>query len=316
MEPLLLAVYCLVVLYVLYQMSLSLEDRLEDKVDISVDEKTLSEQTQAQLAMQKNAKNITAQVQSKTFGKDSKVKRPILALVLDADKELPVPPEMMLGPKNKGISPEVLQDMLHSKIIIRIAPTNKEKLRKIPFITVSVFNDTGDRQVYINWDRSSLEMFGQGNRVVRIPPTVMADLSKGQVSTVINPGMTVTSNITTEQKYIRNTDTDAVRANPLPVVDLKERVDMSKLTDPKSAEENIQSLYTLDLMVGIKHTTQPDHDMVNLLIPFIFKMKIEVDQPAFPPMRWWLKHFGRRRPSKGNWFWGSQAKNGQSTPKF
>jgi hypothetical protein len=316
METLLLAVYFLVVLYVLYQMSLSLEDRLEDKVDIFVDEKTLNEQTQAQLVMQKNAKNITAQVQSKIFSKDSKVKRPVLALVFDADKEFPVPPEMLLGPKNKGISMEALQEMMHSKIIIRIAPTNKEKLRKIPFITVSVWNDTGDTQVYINWDRSSLEMFGQGNRVVRIPPNVIADLTQSQVSTVINPGMTVTSNITTEQKYIRNTDTALLRANPLPVVDLKERIDMSRLTDPKSAEENIQSLYTLDLMVGIKHTTKPDYDMINLLIPFIFKMKIEVDQPAFPPMRWWLKHFGRRRPSKGNWFWGSQAKNGQQDPKF
>jgi hypothetical protein len=308
METLLLAVYFLVVLYVLYQMALSLEDKQEDKVDIFFEENTVIEQTQAQLSQQDNASNITARVRSMSFGKDKKVKRPVLVLIFDAEKEMPVPPEMLLSQETLNMSTEILQELLHSKIIIRIAPTNEQTLREIMFVSVSVSNDTSDRQVYVHWDRSSLEMFGQGNRVIRATPNVPVDFSQSQVPTVVNPGMTVSSNITTEQKYIRNTDTSLVRANPQPVVNLKERIEMSRLTDPESGEENIQKLYTLDLMVSMKQAYKQDSSMVSLLIPFIFKLRIKVDQPAFPPVRWWLRHFGKRRTAKGNWFWGAQSK--------
>jgi hypothetical protein len=312
METLLLAVYFLVVLYVLYQMALSLEDKLEDKVDIFIEENTLVEQTKAQLEQQKDnplARRITARIRNMSdisFGKEKKVKRPVLSLIFDADQDQDIPLEMRLSQKESGMSDEVMQELMHPKIILRIAPTNEQILKKIMFLSVSVTNDTSDVQVYINWDRSSLEMSGQGNRVVRSTPNVPVDLSQSQVSTVINPGMTVSCNITTEQKYFRNTETSLVRENPQPLVDLKEKVEMSRLTDPKSGKENIQKLYSLDLMVGMKYRTKSDYEMISLLVPFIFKMKIKVDQPAFPPVRWWLRHFGRRRPpSQGNWFWGS-----------
>ena len=310
MEALLLAVYFLVVLYVLYKMALSLEDRLEDKVDIFVEENTLGGQTQTQLLMQKQAKRITAKVRHITTGKD-KTKRPVLALIYDANIEYPIPPKLLAAERALGMSDEVIQERLHPKIIIRIAPTNEQPLKKIMFLSVSVFNDTGDTQVYVNWDRSSLAMFGQGNRVIRSTPNIPVDLSQPQVPTVINPGMTVSSNITTEQKYSRNTDTDLVRAAPQPVVDLKERIEMAKPTDPTSGEENIQQLYSLDLMVGLKHPTESDNEIISILVPFIFKMKIKVDKPAFPPLRWWLRHFGRRNASQGNWFWGSRPKAGK-----
>jgi hypothetical protein len=303
METLLLTVYCLVVLYVLYQMALSLEDKLEDKVDIFLEENTLSEQTQAQLSQQRS-RNITARFRSMSFGKEKKVKRPVLALVFDADQEMYIAPEALKAQKELGLSEEIIQELMHPKIIIRIAPTNEQPLMKIMYLSVFVSNDTGDTQVYINWDRSSIEMFGQGNRVIRTTPNVPVDLSQSQVPTVINPGMTVSSNITTEQRYSQNPETSLVRSEPQPLVNLKEKVEMSRLNDPKAGEENIQSLYTLDLMVGLKRRTEMDHEITSLLIPFIFKMRIKVDQPAFPPLRWWLNHFGRKRPQKGNWFWG------------
>lgn len=310
MEALLLAVYFLVVLYVLYKMALSLEDRLEDKVDIFIDENTLGGQTQTQLSMQRQARRIAAKVRHMSAGKD-KTKRPVLSLIYDANIEYPIPPDMLAAERALGMSDDVIQERQHPKIIIRIAPTNEQPLKKIMFLSVSVFNDTVDTQVYINWDRSSLEMFGQGNRIIRSTPNAPVDLSQPQVPTVINPGMTISSNITTEQKYSRNTDTDLVRATPQPVVDLKDRVAMAKLTDPTSGEENIQQLYSLDLMVGLKHPTAPDSEIISVLIPFIFKMRIKVDQPAFPPLRWWLRHFGRRNPSQGNWFWGSRPREGK-----
>lgn len=316
MDTLLLAIYFLVVLYVLYQMALSLEDRLEDKVDIFIDEKTLGEQTQTQLSMHKEAKRITAKVRHMNTGKDkNKVKRPALSLIYDAGIKYPIPPDKLAVQKALGMNDEMIQELAHPKIIIRIAPTNEQPLKKIMFLSVFVSNDTADTQVYINWDRSSLEMFGQGNRIIRTTPNVPVDLSQFQVPTVINPGMTVSSNITTEQKYSRNTDTDKVQATPQPVVDLKERIDMAKPTDPTSGEENIQDLYVLDLMVGLKHPTAPDSQIISILLPFMFKMRIKVDRPAFPPMRWWLRHFGRRNASEGNWFWGSRPKE-KSSSKF
>lgn len=310
MEAFLLAVYFLVVLYVLYKMALSLEDRLEDKVDIFVEENSLGAQTQTQLSMQGQAKHITAKVSHMSTGKD-KTKRPMLSLIYDTNKQYSISPDVLAAQRALGMSDEAIQEGQRPKIIIRIAPTNEQPLKTIMFLSVSVFNDTADTQVYINWDRSSLEMFGQGNRVIRSTPNVPVDLSQSQVPTVINPGMTVSSNITTEQKYSRNTDTDLVRTDPQPVVDLKERIAMAKLTDPTSGEENIQQLYALDLMVGLKHPTKPDSEIISILIPFIFKMKIKVDQPAFPPLRWWLRHFGRRNSSEGNWFWGSRPKQGK-----
>ena len=308
MDALLLTVYFLVVFYVLYKMSLDLEDRLEDKVDIIVEEKTLKEQTQAQLSSQNGGKNIEARVRYMSFGKKSKIKRPVLVLVFDAKKMLPVSPKDLLLKEAMKMSDELLQEYLHPKIIIRIAPTNEQPLKKIMFVSVSINNDTGDQQVYVNWDRSSLEMLGQGNRIVRSTPNVPVDLSQSQVATVINPAMMVSSNITIESRYNRRSDTDLVAQAPQPVVDLKEKIELSKLTDPTADEDNIKHLYTLDLMLGIKHRSAPDSEMISVLVPFIFKMKIKVDKPAFPPMRWWLRQVGRRRPSQGNWFWGSRPK--------
>ncbi|KPQ37028.1 MAG: hypothetical protein HLUCCA11_03670 [Phormidesmis priestleyi Ana] len=309
MDTLLITIYILVVLYVLYQMSLSLEDELEDKVEIFVEDSTLEKQTQAQLSMQPGGRNITARVEYKSFGKDKKVKRPALSLIFDADTELPSSPKDRELQKALKMSDKALQEYLHPKIIIRIAPTNLMPMKPpIKFISVFINNDTADMQVCVNWDRSSIEMFGQGNRVVRNTPNIPVDLSRSQVPTFINPGMTVSSNITTESRYNRNPDSGLLQTPIQPVINLEERIGMAKPTDPTSGEENIQALYALDLMVSMKHRTAPDHESVSLLIPFIFKMKIKVDKPAFPPMRWWLRNFGRRRPSRGNWFWGSRPK--------
>lgn len=312
MDALLLTVYFLVVFYVLYKMSLDLEDRLEDKVDIIVEEKTLREQTQAQISSQPGGRNIEARVRHMSFGKKSKVKRPVLVLVFDAKKTIPPTPKDLLLKQTMKMNDDLFQEYLHPKIIIRIAPTNEQPLKKIMFVSVSINNDTGDRQVYVNWDRSSLEMMGQGNRIVRSTPNVPVDLSQSQVETVVNPAMMVASNITTESRYNRNTETNLVAQAPQPVVDLKEKIELSKLTDPTIDEENVRHLYTLDLMLGIKHRSAPDSEMMTVLVPFIFNMKIKVDKPAFPPMRWWLRQVGRRRPEKGNWFWGSRPKEGRA----
>ena len=305
MDVLLIFIYIIVVFLVLYQMSLELEDKLEDKVEIILEENTLEEQTQAQIDSQPNPRYVKAKYRDMSFGK-KKTKRPVLVLLFDTDKEHPVDPVKRELQKKVGLSDEMIEDDPYHKLIVRIAPTNEQALREIPFISVIVDNDTADMQVYLDWDSSSIEMMKQGNRVIRSTPNIPIDLSQPQVSTVVNPGMTVTSSITVEKRFSRSSETSLLFAPSQPILDLKQAVALSKMTDPTKEMDNIQSLYALDLKMLIKHRAASQYEVMNLLVPFIFKMRIKVDQPAFPPMRWWLRHFGRNRPKKGNWFWGSR----------
>ena len=307
MDVLLIVIYIIVVFLVLYQMSLELEDKLEDKVDIILDEDLLQNQTQAQVELQKNPRHIQAKSRTMSFGKKKdKVKRPVLVLLFDTDQEITISPIERELQKTLNLSDELFIEYQRPKVIIRIAPTNLQPLKKVPFVSVFVSNDTADMQVYIDWDSSSIEMLKQGNRVIRSTPNIPIDLSQPQVPTVVNPGMTVTSSITVEQRFSRSDENSLLSAPAQPIFDLKEKVALSKMTDPTEKTDNIQSLYTLDLKVLIKHRTASNHEFMNLLVPFIFKMKIKVDEPAFPPMRWWLRNFGKNRPKKGNWFWGSR----------
>jgi len=307
MDVLLIVIYIIVVFLVLYQMSLELENKLEDKVEILLDEEVLQSQTQAQIASQKNPRRIEARSRTMSFGKKKKkVKRPVLVLVFDADKEIPVDPVAKELQKTLDMKDDIFQEYLHPKMIIRIAPTKEQPLKKVQFISVFVSNDTADMQVYIDWDSSSIEMMTQGNRVIRSTPNIPIDLSQPQVHTVVNPGMTVTSSITVEKRFSRNSEATTLFAPSQPMLNLKELVEISKMTDPTEERDNIQPLYTLDLKILIKHRAASNHEYMNILVPFIFKMKIKVDEPAFPPMRWWLRNFGKKRTKKGNWFWGSR----------
>lgn len=313
MDVLLIVIYIIVVFLVLYQMSLELEDKLEDKVEIVLDKELLAEQTQTQLDLQDNPKNIKALARTMSFGKDGKkgkkgkkTKRPVLVLLFNSNQDVSIDKEGKAIQETLGMDEKLFKELLLPKIMIRVSPTGEQKLKQVQFISVIVTNDTADMQVYIDWDSSSIEMLKQGNRVVRSTPNIPIDLSQPQVPTVVNPDMTVTSSITTEKKFSRGSESSLLFAPSQPVLDFKEIVVLSKLTDPTKDMENIQSLYALDLKVKIKHRTAGAYDSINLLVPFVFQMRIKVDKPAFPPMRWWLRKFGKKREKKGNWFWGSR----------
>jgi hypothetical protein len=307
MDTLLLTVYFLVVIYVLYQMALSLEDKLEDKVVIDLDRDFTKEQTQSQLSSQPFGKNIIASVEDMGFGKEKKVKRPILTLTFDDTKPMPryLPDAEAL--RKIGLSEQQIEDMGKDRISIEVLPIGKRTLKQsILVLSIDVKNKTEDSQVYLDWDRSSLEMFGQGNRIIRSTANMARDLSQPQIFGTINPGQSVRFDVNIERNYTRDPTTGLLK-QPLPVVDLKQRVDQSQLTDPTKKEENIQALYGLDLMVRFKRTSEPDNKMINLLVPFAFTLKIEVDQPAFPPLRWLLRNIGRRNRPEGSWFWGTKV---------
>ena len=306
MDAFLLTVYFLVVIYVLYQMALSLEDRLEDKVIIHLDQEFLAEQTQAQLSFQAKARSakIKAVAAVRSF-EDSKVKFPVLCLLVgDVPEVSRIDPLQLAGLRKLGFENGAIASMLRSKIDIQVKPTGQQPIKPpLMYLSVTVDNKTANLQTYVNWDHSSLEMFKQGHRIVRSTPSMPRDLSQAQVHSVINPGQAVTSDITIERNYL----CDAESAQMLlatPLVNLEEHLKRSKLTDSTKESKNVQPLYNLDLMVSLKAVTAPSTEQINLLIPFRFELEIKPDQIALPPLRWalrrtdhnrqWLRWFGSR----------------------
>ena len=76
-------------------------------------------------------------------------------------------------------------------------------------------------------------MFGQGNRVIRATPNMPLDLTQAQIFSMVNPGQSMVSDMTIEKNYVRDADTNQVKL-ARPLVDLKDRVERSQLTDPTS----------------------------------------------------------------------------------
>lgn len=304
MDELLLFIYFLVVFFVLYKMALSLEKRQEDRVIIHVDEDFLAEQTQNQLStLGRIASHIKATSDKMSFGK-GKLQYTVLKLSVGkfATKDVLKSPDA-IALKKIGLSDEGIMALFEDKISIRVAPTGQQRLRPISYVSVFVNNETSNMQLYVNWDRSSIDIFNQGNRVIRSTPNMPRDLTQGQIHSVVNPQRSMSADVTIERNFAYDPEVDRmVLADDL--VNLEERVEFSQVTDPSADEKNIQPLYTLDLMIGVKRVTDPDSALINLLVPFVFTLEIEPDQIALPPLRWLLRHIGRRNRPERSIFWG------------
>jgi len=307
MDTLLLFVYFLVVFSVLYQMALSLEKNLENRVTIRVEKDFLAEQTQTQLKCQREAaSHIKASADEMRFGKGKinytvlklSVRKPSAKAVLESQDAIAL--------KNSGLSEEGILTLFEDKISIRVTPTGQQKLRSIPYLTIFVNNETRDMQTYINWDHSSIDIFNASNRVIRSTPNMPRDLSQPQIFSVVNPQRSMSSNVTIEKNYFYSPESDRMELGDV-LVNLADRVDASQVTDPTTDEENIEPLYTLDLMIGIKRVTEPNSALINLLVPFVFTLEIKPDKIALPPLRWLLRRFGRRSRGEGSWFWGNPS---------
>ncbi|MEL7071761.1 MAG: hypothetical protein AAGN15_24380 [Cyanobacteria bacterium J06581_3] len=304
MDELLLFIYFLVVFFVLYKMALSLEKRQEDRVIIHVDEDFLAEQTQNQLStLGRLASHIKAASDKMSFGK-GKLQYTVLKLSVGkfATKDVLKSPDA-IALKKMGLTDEGILALFEDKISIRVTPTGQQRLRPISYISVFVNNETSNMQLYVNWDRSSIDIFKQGNRVIRSTPNMPRDLTQGQIHSVVNPQRSMSADVTIERNFAYDPEVGRmVLADDL--VNLEERVEFSQVTDPSTEEKNIQPLYTLDLMIGVKRVTDPDSALINLLVPFVFTLEIEPDQIALPPLRWLLRHIGRRNRPERSIFWG------------
>ena len=304
MDAFLLTVYFLVVIYVLYQMALSLENQLEDKVIIHLDKAFSAKQTQDQLSRLKNVGHSVMAVATDEGFKDSKVKFPVLKLLVGAAPNLSsIDAKKLSDLKSIGLDDSAILTLLQKKIAIQVKPTGQQTVNNpLFYLSVTVNNGTADRQVYLNWDHSSLEMFKQGHRIIRSTPNMPRDLSQSQVLSVVNPGQTVTSDITIEKNYFYSPESSQMQLGR-PLVDLKARLERSKLTNPTEEIKNIQPLYNLDLMVDIKRLADPTARPISLLIPFKFTLEIKPDRIALPPLRWLLRRVGRNRKRLRSWLW-------------
>ena len=236
METLLLFVYFLVVFYVLYQMALDLERQQEDGVIIHLDYDFLATQAQDQLDFQKGAKHIKATVSELSFGK--------LEFTALKFSIAPKNRQQALGSafakerREEGWSDDEILQLLTSSILVRMLPIGKQKLRPISLLSVIVINQTANTHIYVNWDHSSLEMFNESNRIIRSVPNMPRDLTQPQIYSLVNPQSSLTANVTVEKNYAYNPKTDRMTlADNL--VDLADRVEMSKMTDPTTEEKNI-----------------------------------------------------------------------------
>ena len=299
MELLLLTVYFLIVIYVLYQMALSLEDKLEDKIDISLDEGFLKEQTQQQLDCQRDASFISTDVREVNMGMGKKnIKRTFFFLKFKPQTKS-ISAEYQEALKAMGMSEEEMLSALETTISVSVIPTGRQTLRPIFYISIEINNDTENMQIYVNWDKSSLALSKQGNRIIRSTPNMPVDLSQPQMYSVVNPKQSFFTNVTIEKNYVRDPATNQV-GMPQPVVDLKDEFEFIRMEQESEEGAPEYQLYGLDLMVGVKRITDRDEKLINLLLPFSFTLDILPGQIALPPLRWLMRRLGRRSRQQSN----------------
>ena len=274
-DVLILTIYFLVVIYVLYQMALTIESNLDDKVKVELDRKNLEAEVNRQLERQSQLEKLMAKVEQLTY------------------KGIKLPPYLAL----KVTSPSNPQMQL--PIRITVTPMGKMSRNTThKSLKIEVHNMTDDAQVYIDWDKSSVSTIGSTQRVVRTGIPIGSDLSRGQIFSVVNPGDLFKTDITGENCLSINPETSTLEAK-------KTLIDMSRvimrLSDPldkidsfEDEEEFRLIAYSLRLMIGIRHiTNQQKNHTTYLLLPFNFESVLLPDEIAFPPLRWLLN---RPRP--------------------
>lgn len=310
-DILILTIYFICVVYVLYQMALSVEANLEDQVQIVLDTDTLEAEIAPQLAQQGLSK-----IQSKIVG--GKLGKPLLQNlgINGADTQ-----DQILTKQREGkLSPGLLQQAgifspyLHGQLAKGSLPTliqlaipitsdRVEMLRmqvlpqgKLPLkppireLAVVVDNGLHNQQIFFDWDSSSLSVHGGlAYRVVRNVPGMPLDLLQPQVQTVANPNQGVNAQVTSEALFRRPEANTALESVPV-LINLEAVPEMKEM----------MRVYSLRLLVWIKPMNAPDSQAIRLLLPFNFKIEVLPDHVALPILSWLLDWFS---PAKRPRFW-------------
>ncbi|WP_008317379.1 hypothetical protein [Leptolyngbya sp. PCC 6406] len=251
-DILILTIYFICVVYVLYQMALSVEAKLEDQVQIILEGDILQQAVTSQLE-QSGRPDIQAQIIS---GKAP----PYLELILFKNTD-----------KKEAIG----------AVQIQVSPQGKQPLRPpVQNLGITVINGLPDQQVFLDWDSSSLSVHGGlAYRVIRNVPGMHLDLLQPQVYTVANPSQGVNARVTSEVLFRRPDNSTALE--PLPML-----VNLEKIPEMK---EPLRT-YSLRMLLWIKPMTAnaPDSQAVRLLLPFTFRIEVLPDHVALPILSWLL----------------------------
>lgn len=273
-DVLILTIYFLVVIYVLYQMALSIESNLDDKIKVDLDRETLTDEVNRQLAQQPHLERAIATVEQLEY------------------KGIKMPPYLALKVASPN-EPKILHQLR-----VTVTPLGKmTRNTSLSKISVEINNMTEDAQVYIDWDKSSISTAKtKMQRVVRTGIPIGGDLSRGQIFSVVNPGTAFKADVTGEACLSLNPDDRTLEAKKS-LIDMGDVIEI--LSDPMAGmddfEEDLQIVaYSLRLMVGIRYITdQQKNNTAYLLLPFDFVAVLLPDEIAFPPLRWLLN---RPRP--------------------
>ncbi len=279
-DVLILTIYFLVVFYVLYQMALSVENALENKLRVDLNKGLLLAQVGRQLSQLPDTQKITVDVEELEI--EGKKLPPQLALVVTSQNE----------------------PRLRRKVIVKVGPMGKMPMaRSLMALNVSIINTTSDAQVFIDWDKSSVTagMYRQTQRVVRSGIPISGDLSSSQVLSVVNPSETFSTQVTGEKCLSFEAETRTLQPGK-PLINMQTIANSLAIffedAEEYEEDEELPSVmaYSLGLMIGIRQIT---HDQTNhtayLLLPFAFEAVLLPDEIAFPPLRWLL-----RRPRPAN----------------
>jgi hypothetical protein len=258
-DILILTIYFICVVYVLYQMALSVEANLEDQIQIVLDTETLETAIATQLAQQ-------GQTQAQAKVVQGGMGAPFLAISLP-----------------QGKATEAVE--------IRIAPQGRQPLRPpVQNIAITAINGLSQRQVFLDWDSSSISVHGGlAYRVIRDVPGMPLDLIQSQVYTVVNPKQGTSARVTSEALFRRGGNGTALESAPV-LIDLERIPDM---------QEPLR-VYALRLLVWIKPLSGPDTQAIRLLLPLNFSIEVLPDHVALPILSWLLDWFS---PEKRPRFW-------------
>lgn len=250
-----LTIYLICVVYVLYQMALSVEEKLEDQVEIVLDGDLLKKAVNSQLTQQ-------------TFYQ-------VEADVGKTDKNISF---LKMSFANQG--------QATSKVLVQVTPQGKRPLKPpMSDLSVRVENDFTDQQVFVDWDSSSLSVHGSpAERVIRVVPGSPIDLFQRQVMTVANPKQATNVTVTSEKLFKRPDNKTALESTP-------KLVDFESALGMKDPQRN----YSLRLLVWIRSMTHPNNPALRLLLPFNFQINVLPDHVALPILSWLLDFFKKKK---------------------
>ncbi|NER81932.1 MAG: hypothetical protein F6K42_20675 [Leptolyngbya sp. SIO1D8] len=236
-DILILTIYLICVVYVLYQMALSVEANLEDQLELVLEGENLQAAIAAQL-QQQNRYQAQAEVLADKSGS-------LLQLTF------------------------LNQDQAIGQVVLQVLPQGRRPLQPpLSDLKVNVLNNFPEQQVFINWDSSSLSVHGGlAQRVIRMIPGMPIDLFQPQAMTVANPGQMVSVAVTGESLFNRPDNKTALASgasliNLSNVPDMKEPMRLYSLgvlmvvrsmTNPQ--EQAIQLLLPFNFRINVL----PDH---------------------------------------------------------